>query len=251
MAKQPRYKRTLGKDGKPYYFELKKDASGVTRYLPIQEEKGRQKFIEQNYSNLTKPSQREKQKLSEKEQKTYDRAKNQKDLWRIKGKAIKRWKSDLMEFAKLIDPKSKTRDLDKLPTPYVRPSEVDKDVNEILKSLPLIPVETEIGADGFRERTEATGIHDIVERLDFVGTDGWKIAVTTEDGDVLRGERALTYLKDWEIAMTEEISETEDNVAMVRFKYMVQYDGESRTIYIDANDIDWDIATSDPIKRTK
>jgi len=156
----------------------------------------------------------------------------------------------LLEFTNLIDPKSKTRDLDKLPTPYMRPSEVDKDVERMLNSLPLILVETEIGGAGFRERTEATGIHDIVERLDFVGTDGWKIAVTTEDGDILRGESALNYMKDWEIGQTEQISEEESNVAMVRFKYQVQYDQATKTIYIDINDVDWDIAQSDPIKRT-
>lgn len=251
MAKQPRYKRTIGKDGKPYYFELKKDNSGVERYLPINEEKGRKKFIEKNYDNLAKPSKREQQKLTPKEQETYARAKNQKDLWRIKGKPLKRWKTDLLEFAKLIDPKAKTRNLDELPTPYTRPSDVDKDVKNILQNLPLIQVETEIGASGFRDRTEASGIHDIVERLDFVGTDGWKIAVTSENGDVLRGETALNYLKDWEIAQTEQIAEEEDNVAMVRFKYQVQYDDTTRTIYIDVNDTDWDIATSDPIKRTR
>ena len=250
MAKQPRYRRTIGEDGKPYYFELKKDYRGIERYVPISEKKGRKKFIEKNYDNLQKPSKREQQKLSEKEQKTYERAKNQKQLWRIKGKPVKRWKTDLLEFTNLIDPKSKTRDLDKLPTPYLRPSEVDKDVERVLNNLPLIQVETEIGGAGFRERTEATGIHEIVERLDFVGTDGWKIAVTTEDGDVLRGESALNYMKDWEIAMTEQISEEESNVAMVRFKYQVQYDQGTKTIYIDINDVDWDIAQSDPIKRT-
>ena len=150
----------------------------------------------------------------------------------------------MLEFTKLIDPKAKTRNLDELPTPYTRPSDVDKDVKNILQNLPLIQVETEIGASGFRDRTEASGIHDIVERLDFVGTDGWKIAVTSEDGGVLRGETALNYLKDWEIAQTEQIAEEEDNVAMVRFKYQVQYDDTTRTIYIDVNDTDWDIATS-------
>jgi hypothetical protein len=248
MAKQPKYKRTLGKDGKPYYFELKKDNRGVERYVPIDEKKGRKKFIEKNYDNLTKPSKRKN--LSDKEQESFERSKIQKELWRIKGKPVKRWKTDLLEFTNMIDPKAKTRDLEKLPTPYNRPSEVDKDVNQILKSLPLISVETEIGASGFRERTEATGIHDIVERLDFVGTDGWKIAVTTEDGDVIRGESALTYMKDWEIRQTEIISEEESNVSMVRFRYQVQYDGATKTIFIDINDVDSEIAQSDPIKRT-
>ena len=236
MAKQPRYKRTLGKDGKPYYFELKQDARGVTRYVPTTEEKGRQKFVEKNYDKLKRPSQRTN--LSQSEKKTFERSKQQKELWRIKGKAIKRWKTDLLEFTNLLDPKSKERDLTKLPTPYNRPSEIDKDVNRILRDLPLVTMETEIGAGGFRERTEATGIHDVVERLDFIGTDGWKLAVTDENGDVLRGNTALEYMKNWEIQQTEMISEEGENVAMVRFQYKLQYDKNTKTIYIDINDVD-------------
>ena len=249
MAKQPKYRRTIGKDGKPRYFELKKDERGVEVYKPISEKKGIKKFVEKNYNDIKKPSNQKN--LSEKELEALKRSKNQRDLYRIKGKPIKRWKTDLLEFSQLIPQDSQERDLTKLPTPYNRPSEIDKDVSNILQALPMVEVKSEIGARDFRDRTEAVGIHDIVERLDFVGSDNWKLQVMTEDGRIVKGARALEYVKNWEIAKTEELSDGNRRLAAVRFRYFIEYNDTARVIFLDINAAESEEMESDPVKRTR
>jgi hypothetical protein len=247
MAKQPKYRRTIGKDGTPRYFELKKDNRGVTRYVPTSADKARLNFIQKNFDNLKKPSQQTK--LSEQEQATLKRVKQSKDLYKIKGKAIKRWKTDYLEFAKIIDPKG-TRDLTKLPIPFNTPSSVDRLVNNLLDSQDFVTMATEVGARGFRSRNEAVGIHDIVEKLDFLGTDGWKLEIETLEGNTLRGNTALEYLKQYEINTTNDLSETTPNVAAVRFNYKLKYDRKVKVVYIVVADTDPVPMQSDPIKKT-
>ena len=247
MAKQPKYRRTIGKDGTPRYFELKKDNRGVTRYVPTSADKARLNFIQKNFDNLKRPSQQTK--LSEQEQATLKRVKQSKELYKIKGKAIKRWKTDYLEFAKIIDPKG-TRDLTKLPIPFNTPSSVDRLVNNLLDSQDFVTMATEVGARGFRSRNEAVGIHDIVEKLDFLGTDGWKLEIETLEGNTLRGNTALEYLKQYEINTTNDLSETTPNVAAVRFNYKLKYDRKVKVVYIVVADTDPVPMQSDPIKRT-
>ena len=247
MAKQPKYRRTIGKDGTPRYFELKKDNRGVTRYVPTSADKARLNFIQKNFDNLKRPSQQTK--LSEQEQATLKRVKQSKDLYKIKGKAIKRWKTDYLEFAKIIDPKG-TRDLTKLPIPFNTPSSVDRLVNNLLDSQDFVTMATEVGARGFRSRNEAVGIHDIVEKLDFLGTDGWKLEIETLEGNTLRGNTALEYLKQYEINTTNELSATTPNVAAVRFNYKLKYDRKVKVVYIVVADTDPVPMQSDPIKKT-
>jgi hypothetical protein len=247
MAKQPKYRRTIGKDGTPRYFELKKDNRGVTRYVPTSADKARLNFIQKNFDNLKRPSQQTK--LTEQEKKTLKNVKQSKDLYKIKGKAIKRWKTDYLEFAKIIDPKG-TRDLTKLPIPFNTPSSVDRLVNNLLDSQDFVTMATEVGARGFRSRDEAVGIHDIVEKLDFLGTDGWKLEIETLEGNTLRGNTALEYLKQYEINTTNELSATTPNVAAVRFNYKLKYDRKVKVVYIVVADTDPVPMQSDPIKRT-
>ena len=247
MAKQPKYKRTIGKDGKPRYFELKPDNRGVTRYVPTSADKARLNFIQKNYERVKKPSQQKN--LSEQERKTLERVKQSKELYKIKGKAIKRWKTDYLEFAKIIDPKG-SRDLTKLPVPFTKPSDVDRVVNRLIDAQDFVTMATEVGAMGFRGRNEAVGIHDIAEKLDFLGTDGWKLEITTEAGNPLRGNTALEYLKAYEIRKTDELSQTTPNVAAVRFNYKLVYDRKVKKVYIVVNETDPVPMQSDPIKRT-
>lgn len=247
MAKQPKYRRTIGKDGQPRYFELKKDNRGVTRYVPTSADKARLNFIQKNYENVKKPSQQKN--LSDQEKETLKRVKQSKELYKIKGKAIKRWKTDYLEFAKIIDPKG-TRDLTKLPIPFNTPSAVDRTVNNLLDSQDFVTMATEVGARGFRSRDEAVGIHDIVEKLDFLGTDGWKLEITTLTGGTLKGNSALEYLKQYEINTTNKLSSEVPNVAAVRFNYKLKYDRKVKTVYIVVADTDPVPMQSDPIKRT-
>jgi hypothetical protein len=250
MAKQPKYKRTIGKDGTPYYFELKKDNRGVTRYVPTKSDKARLNFIQKNFDNVRKPSQQKN--LSDQEKETLKRVKQSKELYKIKGKAIKRWKTDYLEFAKIIDPKKMlNRDLDKLPIPFSTPSSVDRLVNNLLDSQDFVTMATEIGAGGFRDRNTAVGIHDIVEKLDFLGTDGWKLEIETLGGSTLRGTKALEYLKEYEINTTNDLADKTPNVAAVRFNYKLKYDRKTKVVYIVVADTDPVPMQSDPIKRTK
>ena len=247
MAKQPKYRRTIGKDGTPRYFELKKDNRGVTRYVPTSADKARLNFIQKNYENVKKPSQQKN--LSDQEKETLKRVKQSKELYKIKGKAIKRWKTDYLEFAKIIDPKG-TRDLTKLPIPFNTPSSVDRLVNNLLDVQDFVTMATEVGARGFRDRNEAVGIHDIVEKLDFLGTDGWKLEIETLEGNTLRGNSALEYLKQYEINTTNDLADTTPNVAAVRFNYKLKYDRKVKVVYIVVADTDPVPMQSDPIKRT-
>ena len=247
MAKQPKYRRTIGKDGIPRYFELKKDNRGVTRYVPTSADKARLNFIQKNYENVKKPSQQKN--LSDQEKQTLKRVKQSKELYKIKGKAIKRWKTDYLEFAKMIDPKG-TRDLTKLPIPFNTPSSVDRLVNDLLDVQDFVTMATEVGARGFRDRNEAVGIHDIVEKLDFLGTDGWKLEIETLEGNTLRGNSALEYLKKYEINTTNALADTTPNVAAVRFNYKLKYDRKVKVVYIVVADTDPVPMQSDPIKRT-
>jgi hypothetical protein len=247
MAKQPKYRRTIGKDGTPRYFELKKDNRGVNRYVPTSADKARLNFIQKNYDNVKKPSQQKN--LSDQEKQTLKRVKQSKDLYKIKGKAIKRWKTDYLEFAKIIDPKG-TRDLTKLPIPFNTPSSVDRLVNNLLDVQDFVTMATEVGARGFRDRNEAVGIHDIVEKLDFLGTDGWKLEIETLEGNTLRGNSALEYLKQYEINTTNDLADTTPNVAAVRFNYKLKYDRKVKVVYIVVADTDPVPMQSDPIKRT-
>ena len=247
MAKQPKYRRTIGKDGIPRYFELKKDNRGVTRYVPTSADKARLNFIQKNYENVKKPSQQKN--LSDQEKETLKRVKQSKELYKIKGKAIKRWKTDYLEFAKIIDPKG-TRDLTKLPIPFNTPSSVDRLVNNLLDVQDFVTMATEVGARGFRDRNEAVGIHDIVEKLDFLGTDGWKLEIETLEGNTLRGNSALEYLKQYEINTTNDLADTTPNVAAVRFNYKLKYDRKVKVVYIVVADTDPVPMQSDPIKRT-
>lgn len=247
MAKQPKYKRTIGKDGKPRYFELKPDNRGVTRYVPTSADKARLNFIQKNFDQIKKPSQQKN--LSPQELKTLERVKQSKELYKIKGKAIKRWKTDYLEFAKIIDPKG-TRDLTKLPVPFTKPSDIDRVVNRLIDAQDFVTMATEVGAMGFRGRNEAVGIHDIAEKLDFLGTDGWKLEITTEEGNTLRGNTALEYLKEYEIRKTDELSQQVPNVAAVRFNYKLVYDRKVKKVYIVVADTDPVPMQSDPIKRT-
>ena len=247
MAKQPKYRRTIGKDGTPRYFELKKDNRGVTRYVPTSADKARLNFIQKNYENVKKPSQQKN--LSDQEKQTLKRVKQSKELYKIKGKAIKRWKTDYLEFAKMIDPKG-TRDLTKLPIPFNTPSSVDRLVNDLLDVQDFVTMATEVGARGFRDRNEAVGIHDIVEKLDFLGTDGWKLEIETLEGNTLRGNSALEYLKQYEINTTNDLADTTPNVAAVRFNYKLKYDRKVKVVYIVVADTDPVPMQSDPIKRT-
>ena len=139
----------------------------------------------------------------------------------------------------------------KLPTPYNRPSEIDKDVSSILQSLPLIEVQSVIGARDFRDRTEAVGIHNIVERLDFVGSDSWKLQVLTEDGRIVKGSSALEYVKNWEIAKTEELSNGNTRLAAVRFRYFIEYNDNARVVFLDINSAEAEEMESDPVKKTR
>jgi hypothetical protein len=151
----------------------------------------------------------------------------------------------------MIDPKKMlNRDLDKLPIPFLTPSSVDKLVNNLLDKQDFVTMATEVGARGFRDRNEAIGIHDIVEKLDFLGTDGWKLEIETLEGKTLRANSALEYLKEYEIKTTNDISAKTPNVAAVRFNYKLKYDRKVKVVYIVVADTDPVPMQSDPIKRT-
>ena len=107
-----------------------------------------------------------------------------------------------------------------------------------------------MGASGWRGRTENESALSILESLQFVGSDGWKLEVHKEDGDVANGlENGLEAIREFEEYTTENIQEEVDNVAAVSFRYKLNWDFEKKKVVIYLEQTDVEERTSDPIRR--
>lgn len=222
----------------------------------VSDKKGRLKWISQNYENIDKPYAKEPVKLTPKEEKSFNRSKGQKDLLTYKGKKIKRIKSDLLKATANI-PKDFRGDIRDIR---------DKDGNSLYRSygafeqayeqqkrgITFTYADSMVGASGWRGRTENESALSILESLQFVGNDGWKLEVHSEDGEVSRSlETGMEAIRAFEEQITEQMQEEVENVAAVSFRYKLNWDFEKKkvTIYLEQTDVEE--RTSDPIKTLK
>lgn len=247
--KKKQVKRVIAKTKKgevPYYYIDGKRVS---------EKKGRLKWIQQNYEELDKPYAKDKPVLNKKEQSSLKRSKAQRELLTYKGKKIKRIKSDLLKATATI-PKDFKGDIRKI---------VDKSGKSLFETYGTFEqayerekagvtftfADSMLGAEGFRGRTEKESAMSILESLEFVGSDGWKLEVHTEDGRVTKTlEDGMTAIREFEEGETERLQEEVENVAAVRFRYKLNWDFKKKKVVIYIWETDSEEATSDPIRRT-
>ena len=85
-----------------------------------------------------------------------------------------------------------------------------------------------------RARTSFDSVIDIIESLQTSPVyQLMNFVVVTKDGQKLKGNAALEYIRDWETNKLSEIMSKEKNVAFVRFNHLV-------TPNISAKEIVWD-----------
>lgn len=231
MKKTYQIKRTevqTKKGTRVYYFQDGKR---------IKDSVGRRKYVKQNYQRLDKPYSKAPKNLTADEIKSFNRSKAQKELYRYKGKPVDRFMVELLKGRGTIRREDKQRDIMKLTTADGRPIfrnfgtfeqafEIAKDA--IFKD----DFESQMGAEGYRGRTEHESIFSIAETLESAEKGGWGIEVVSE-GQVAYGSvEAMQFIKDFEIRKTDEEVEKNTNVAAVRFNYKLHYDPIARTITI-------------------
>lgn len=252
MAKQDKFKRVIGKDGKAYYFELKKDAKGVTRYIRTNDARGSSKYVKKNFDSIKYQS---KDNLTEREQESYKRSKAQRELYRFKGKPIKKSTTDILSNFGIFDPKKdKTREITKIPNleNFKRPSDIDRTLNYFFdQDFMQFEIQTRLGNAGFRGRTQATSIVDISESIAPYKEYGFKFIVI-RDGEEYSGNSAYEQVREWEIEQLENFLDEGNNVAAVRTKYTLRYDPKLKVIYLDLdNDAEAEPENSEPITTKK
>jgi len=252
MAKREKFKRVIGQDGQVYYFELKKDARGVERYVRTNDKKGVSNYVKKNFDSIKYQS---KDLISDKEEEAYERSKAQRELYRYKGKPIKKYKTDILSNFGVFDPKKdKEREVTKIPDlqAFKRPSDIDRQLNYYLEGDFLaFEIGTHLGAEGFRGREKATSIVDIAEVIKPYKDYGFKFAVI-RDGEEYTGASAYEQVRDWEITALEEFQDEGANVAAVRTKYVLRYDPKLKLIYLDLDvDAEAEAENSEPITKKK
>jgi len=248
MKKQ--VKRTIAKTKKgevAYYFIDGKRVS---------EKKGKLKWINQNYDNIDQPYSKNPVQLTTKEQKSFNRSKAQKELLTYKGKKIKRIKSDLLKATANIpkDYKGDIRNLKDANGKSLYPTygTFEQAFEQQKKGVTFTFADSLYGASGFRGRTENESALSILESLQFIGTDGWKLEVHNEDGTIAYGlTDGLVAIREFEEMTTENLQEETNNLAAVSFRYSLNWDFDKKrvTIYLEQTIVEE--RTSDPIQTFK
>lgn len=247
MARQPRYQRKLGKDGKPYYFELKKDNRGVTRYVRIPDSKGVKKFVEKNYDKLKNIK---KSNLSKKEQASLNRSRGQKNTIKYDGVRIPKKVINFLQKENVLPPTSKLpKDLKDLNLPNVkRPSDIVNAYNRLLANANLVQVESKWGLQNYRYRKNNLNLYKLSKELQPWTQEGFSFVVVA-DGTEYSGNEAYERLRKYEIASINLFTQNQLN-AFVVFNYELVVDPFSKEIIIKLADVVASPMQSDPINRT-
>jgi hypothetical protein len=220
----------------------------------VSDKKGRLKWLNQNFEEIDRPYAKEPVKLTPKETKSFNRSKGQKDLLTYKGKKIKRIQSDLLKATANI-PKDFKGDIRKLVDAKGNPlyptyGAFEQAYEAQKKGITFTYADSLMGAGGFRGRTENESALSILESLEFVGSDGWKLKVVNEDGQVANGiEKGLDEIRKFEENITETLQEEVENVAAVSFRYKLNWDFEKKVVIIYLEQTDVEERTSEPIRK--
>ena len=244
MKKQ--VKRTIAKTKRgevAYYFIDGKRVS---------EKKGKLKWINQNYENIDQPYSKTPVQLTTKEQKSFNRSKAQKELLTYKGKKIKRIKSDLLKATANIpkDYKGDIRNLKDAKGKSLYPTygTFEQAFEEQKKGVTFTYADSLLGTEGYRGRTENESALSILESLNFIGSDNWKLEVHKEDGEIARGlEAGMVAIREFEEYVTEDLQEEIQNIAAVSFRYKLYWDFDTKTIIIYLDKDDAEERTSEPL----
>lgn len=231
--KKKQIKRTLvqtKKGLKPAYFE------GGKR---IRADKGRLKYIQQNYDDLNKPYSKKPTNLSADEIKTFNRKKAQQELFRYKGKPVNKFMVEVLKARNVIPKDTKERDITKLK---------DKNNNQIFSNYGVFERVFDIakrdlfqtqfssmmGAEGHRGRTSVQSAISIVEGLQILGFQGWNLSVVLPNGDVVNGiNKGMEQVRIFEETTTKEAQKQGKDVAAVRFTYTFNWNVEKKIIEIE------------------
>lgn len=236
--KKKQIKRTLvqtKKGIKPAYFE------GGKR---IRADKGRLKWIQQNYEDLDKPYSKQPTNLSADEIKTFNRKKAQEELFRYKGKPVDKFMVEVLKARQIIPQDTKERDITQLR---------DRDNNRIFQNYGMFEQLYQIarrdlfqtqftsmmGAEGHRGRTRMESAISIVEGLQILGFKGWNLGVVLPNGDVVMGiNKGMEQIRMFEERTTEKAQSQGKDVAAVRFTYTFNWNTEKKIIEIELWDAD-------------
>lgn len=236
--KKKQIKRTLvqtKKGIKPAYFE------GGKR---IRADKGRLKWIQQNYEDLDKPYSKQPTNLSADEIKTFNRKKAQEELFRYKGKPVDKFMVEVLKARQIIPQDTKERDITQLR---------DRDNNRIFQNYGMFEQLYQIarrdlfqtqftsmmGAEGHRGRTRMESAISIVEGLQILGFKGWNLGVVLPNGDVVMGiNKGMEQIRMFEERTTEQAQSQGKDVAAVRFTYTFNWNTEKKIIEIELWDAD-------------
>jgi len=230
--KKKQIKRTLvqtKKGIKPHYFE------GGKR---IRADKGRLKWIQQNYEDLDKPYSKQPKNLTADEIKTFNRKKAQEELFRYKGKPIDRFMVEVLKGRGFIPQDTKERDILKLKDKDNNPifrnfGQFEQIFNIAKKDLFQTQFTSLMGAEGHRGRVQMESAISIVEGLQIVGYKGWKLEVLLPNGDAVYGiNRGMEQIRNFEESETEKYTKDNQNVAAVRFNYTFEWDTENQILSI-------------------
>jgi hypothetical protein len=231
--KKKQIKRTLvqtKKGIKPAYFE------GGKR---IKASKGRLKWVQQNYENLDKPYSKQPKNLTADEIKTFNRKKAQEELFRYKGRPVDKFMVEVLKGRGVIPQDTKERNILNLR---------DKNNNQIFRSygqfeqifdiakrdLFQTKFTSVMGAEGHRGRTRMESAISIVEGLQILGVQGWKLGVVLPNGDAVFGTtKGMEQIRMFEERETEKATKSNKNVAAVRFTYTFLWDIKNKVIAIE------------------
>lgn len=231
--KKKQIKRTLvqtKKGIKPFYFE------GGKR---IRADRGRLKYIKQNYDALDKPYSKKPTNLTADEIKTFNRKKAQEELFRYKGKPVNKFMVEVLKARNVIPQDTKERDITKLKDKDNRQIFANYGVFERIydiarKDLFQTKFTSLMGAKGHRGRTEVESAISIVEGLQILGFQGWKLGVVLPNGDVVIGiNKAMEQIRNFETSVTEQAQAENKDVAAVRFTYTFLWDTKNKVIAIE------------------
>lgn len=249
MAKRDRYLRRVGKNGKIYYFELKKDKRGVEVYKPMKADKGAKKFVQKNYNKIkTAP----KTTLSAREQKKLNRSRGQRNTFTYDGVRIKKDVVKYLQREGLL-PKQLTKEITKtdLKGKIKRPADLYNAYQRLVINANEVTLTTQWGAEGFRYRTKNMNLVKISEEVSPWTKIGFEFIVYDEEGDPYSGQEAYAKIREYEIDTIERYKEINPDVAFVKFDYDVQIDPFERAVILDlTNQPEPDYGTSDPRDRT-
>ena len=234
MTKQQNFKRIIAKNGQIYYYKNGKRLST---------KKGLKSFAKSIYSTDAAAVPLD---FNKEERKYFNRLyaarQSAQDRYTFQGKPIQRAYALLMQkIYPNID--MNIRDLNKWTNPdtgkplFSRYSDILRTVNTAsMSSQDIFDFASKKGI--FKKDNQNVTIIDIADLLKDKAYNSYKITVIATDGEEVTGRKtAMTYLKNFETAITEAVRASNPSTGVLaRFNYTPKYDFVKKTITINLQD---------------